>query len=231
MATLFPQLVIGAPRSYLPIMATGKSRRDGIVGSGGQDFLTGKLLIAMPSMTDPRFERSVLLMVEHDQTHAMGVVINKPLADIELGDLLEQLAIDPREGAGGELVYYGGPVQTDRGLVIHSLDYRSPQTLIVADHFGVTASKEILVDIGGRGRTQKPPEKFMLAIGHAGWDAGQLESEIAVNAWCHSEATEALVFGPDRRATWSSALNSLGVTGAMFSPEWSNARPGDAPLN
>lgn len=208
-----------------------RSKTTGDPGRDHRDFLTGKLLIAMPNMTDPRFEKSVLLMVSHDPAHAMGVVINKPLADIELGDLLEQLAIDPREGAGGEQVFYGGPVQTDRGLVIHTLDYRSPQTMIVADRFGVTASKEILVDIGGRGTTRKPPEKFMLAIGHAGWGAGQLESEIAVNAWCHSEASESLIFGSDRSDTWNAALKSLGVTGAMLSPEWSNARPGGSPLN
>lgn len=208
-----------------------RSKTTGDPGGDRRDFLTGKLLIAMPNMTDPRFEKSVLLMVSHDPAHAMGVVINKPLADIELGDLLEQLAIDPREGAGGEQVFYGGPVQTDRGLVIHTLDYRSPQTMIVADRFGVTASKEILVDIGGRGTARKPPEKFMLAIGHAGWGAGQLESEIAVNAWCHSEASESLIFSSDRSDTWNAALKSLGVTGAMLSPEWSNARPGGSPLN
>lgn len=214
-------------------MATRSERPEGRGGSKSdrRDFLTGKLLIAMPNMTDPRFEKSVLLMVSHDPSHAMGVVINKPLADIELGDLLEQLSIDPREGSGGEQVFYGGPVQTDRGLVIHTLDYRSPQTMVVGDRFGVTASKEILIDIGGRARTRKPPEKYMLAIGHAGWGAGQLEGEIAVNAWCHSEANEALIFGADRSETWNAALKSLGVTGAMLSPEWSNARPGDAPLN
>ncbi len=199
--------------------------------SAERDFLAGKLLIAMPNMTDPRFEKSVLLMVSHDPAHAMGVVINKQLADVELGDLLEQLAVDPREAAGGEPVYYGGPVQTDRGLVVHTLDYRSPATLPVGDNLGVTASKEILVDIGGRSRTRKPPQKYLLAIGHAGWGAGQLESEIAVNAWCHSEATIDLVFGGDGRDIWRAALESLGVTGAMLSPEWSNARSGDAPLN
>lgn len=196
-----------------------------------QDFLIGKLLIAMPNMTDPRFEKSVLLMVSHDPSHAMGIVINKPLADIELADLLEQLSIDPREGAGGEPVFYGGPVQTDRGLVIHTLDYLSPQTLAVGDNLGVTASKEILVDIGGRESERKPPERYLLAIGHAGWGPGQLESEIAVNAWCHSNAEVGLVFGGDTHDTWAAALKSLGVTGAMLSPEWSTARPDDAPLN
>lgn len=208
-----------------------KPSREPAGRTGGRDFLTGKLLIAMPNMSDPRFEKSVLLMVSHDPDHAMGVVINKPLADIELGDLLEQLSVDPREAAGGEPVYYGGPVQTDRGLVVHTLDYRSPQTMPVGDNLGVTASKEILVDIGGRSRTRKPPEKYLLAIGHAGWGAGQLESEITVNAWCHSEATLDLVFGGDGRDIWRAALESIGVTGAMLSPEWSSVRAGDAPLN
>ena len=196
-----------------------------------RDFLTGKLLIAMPSMTDPRFEKAVLLMVSHDPAHAMGVVINRPLEDIELGDLLEQLSIDPREGAGGEQVFYGGPVQTDRGLVIHTLDYLSPQTLTVGGQFGVTASKDILIDIGGRTCAKNAPDKYLLAIGHAGWGAGQLESEIAVNAWCHSDASEDLVFGGAKSDIWTSALKSLGVTGAMLSPEWAKVRPGDAPLN
>jgi len=133
-----------------------------------QDFLAGKLLIAMPNMTDPRFEKSVVLLVSHDTSHAMGVVINKPLDQIELGDLLEQLAIDPVEGAGGEPVYYGGPVQTDRGLVIHTLDYRFAQTLEINQSIGVTASRDILVDIGGKARKRPPPEKYLLAIGHAG---------------------------------------------------------------
>lgn len=209
----------------------GKDGGAASVIDGRRDFLTGKLLIAMPNMTDPRFAKSVLLMVSHDPAHAMGVVINKPLADVELGDLLEQLSIDPREGTGGEQVYYGGPVQTDRGLVIHTLDYQSPQTIAIGDRFGVTASKEILVDIGGRRCERKRPSKYMLAIGHAGWGAGQLESEIAVNAWCHSDASDSLVFGADKSDTWNAALKTLGVTGAMLSPEWSTARPGDAPLN
>lgn len=198
---------------------------------GKRDFLGGKLLIAMPNMTDPRFEKSVVLMVSHDERHAMGVVVNKPLADIELGDLLEQLSIDPRKGAGGEPVFYGGPVQTDRGLVVHSLDYKSRQTMTVGRDIGVTASKDILVDIGGAAAKKRPPSKYLLAIGHAGWGAGQLENEIAVNAWCHSEAEHGLIFGGEANDLWKAALKSLGVTAAMLSPEWAKARAGDAPLN
>ena len=201
------------------------------LASGPRDFLGGKLLIAMPNMTDPRFEKSVVLMVSHDENHAMGVVVNKPLADVELGDLLEQLEIDPRQGAGGEPVYYGGPVQTDRGLVVHSLDYKTPQTMTVGPGLGVTASKDILVDIGGSAAKRKGPDRYLLAIGHAGWGAGQLESEIAVNAWCHSEVDADLIFGGEAKDLWKAALKSLGVTAAMLSPEWSRVRPGDAPVN
>lgn len=200
-------------------------------GEAARDFLAGKLLIAMPNMTDPRFEKSVVLMVSHDERHAMGVVVNKPLAEVELGDLLEQLEIDPRKGAGGEPVFYGGPVQTDRGLVVHSLDYKTKQTMAVGPDLGVTASKDILVDIGGSAAKRKGPDRYLLAIGHAGWGAGQLESEIALNAWCHSEADAGLIFGGDARDLWNAALKSLGVTAAMLSPEWSRVRPDDAPLN
>lgn len=209
--------------------AAGDARPD--MAAAPRDFLGGKLLIAMPNMTDPRFEKSVVLMVSHDERHAMGVVVNKPLADVELGDLLEQLEIDPRQGAGGEPVYYGGPVQNDRGLVVHSLDYKTSQTMTVGPGLGVTASKDILVDIGGAAAKRKGPARYLLAIGHAGWGAGQLESEIAVNAWCHSDADADLIFGGDAKDLWKAALKSLGVTAAMLSPEWSRVRPDDAPLN
>ncbi|MGD9801344.1 MAG: YqgE/AlgH family protein [Parvularculaceae bacterium] len=208
-----------------------RKAKTGEAKSSDQDFLTGKLLIAMPNMNDPRFEKSVILLVSHDRDHAMGVVINKPLADIELGDLLEQLSIDPRQGASGDPVFYGGPVQTDRGLVVHTLDYTSSQTMPVGERFGVTASKEILVDIGGMNPVRQPPAQYLLAIGHAGWGPGQLENEISLNSWCHSDADAALIFGGDNKDLWGAALKSLGVTGAMLSPEWSTARPDDAPLN
>ncbi len=196
-----------------------------------RDFLGGQMLIAMPNMRDPRFERSVLIMCAHDAERAMGVIVNKPLADVELGELLDQLRIDPREGVGGDAVYFGGPVATERGLVLHTLDYRLDSTLALADDVGLTASREILVDIGGRDGKRPPPSRFMIAIGHAGWGPGQLESEFASNAWVHAEADVGLIFSERPSATWKLALERLGVTGAMLSPEWSAPRPGDAPLN
>jgi putative transcriptional regulator len=185
----------------------------------------------MPNMRDPRFERSVILLCAHDAEHAMGVIVNKPLAEVELGELLEQLEIDPREGVGGEPVHFGGPVRTERGLVLHTTDYRAESTIDVCPGIGLTTTREILVDIAGRNSARPPPEKYLVAIGYAGWGAGQLEAEFAVNAWVHSKARPDLVFAEHPSQTWSEALRSLGVTGAMLSPEWAAPRQGDAPLN
>lgn len=196
----------------------------------GRDFLAGKLLIAMPSMEDPRFRRSVVLMCLHDPEQAMGVIVNKPLANVEFGDLLEQLSIDPRAGVGGETVYCGGPVQTDRGLVIHSLDYRRETTLTIAPGVGLTATREVLNDIAGQRPERTPPARYLLAVGHAGWGPGQLESELALNAWAHCDVYEDLVFNPNPGRTWRSALQTLGVTAAMFSTAWSTVRSDDEPL-
>lgn len=197
-----------------------------------RDFLDGQLLIAMPNMLDPRFKRSVVLICAHDEEHAMGIVVNKPLGDVEIGDLFEQLEIDPREGVGGEPVFFGGPVQTERGLVLHTLDYQMETTLAVTASIGVTATRDILVDIGGRKPNRPGPERFLLAIGHAGWGGGQLEHEIAMNAWAHCPAEEPIVFDGAKDATWRKALSRLGVTSsAMLSPEWASIRSDDAPLN
>jgi len=208
-----------------------KGRKRRATGKASHDFLAGNLLIAMPNMRDPRFEHSVILLCAHDKDHAMGVIVNKPLGDVELGELLEQLDIDPREGVGGDPVFFGGPVQTERGVVLHTLDYRSDATIEICPGVGITASREILADIGGRARKRPAPKRFLVAIGHAGWAGGQLESEFAVNAWVHSKADPGLIFAGQPADTWSKALKGLGVTGAMFSPEWATVRPGDAPLN
>ncbi len=196
-----------------------------------RDFLTGHLLIAMPNMGDPRFEKSVIFMCAHDEEHAMGVIVNKPLADVELIDLLEQLEVDPKDNAAETPVFFGGPVQTERGVVLHTLDYCLDTTLRMGPDVGLTATKDILVDIGGKTPDRPAPRRYLLAIGHAGWGAGQLESEIAMNAWVHCEADEAIIFDGAKSSSWKMALSKLGVTGAMLSPEWSSARSDDQPLN
>lgn len=184
----------------------------------------------MPNMRDPRFERAVILMCAHDENEAMGVIVNKPVDRLTMGDLLEKLEIIGGEPLADEPVRFGGPVQTDRGLVIHTLDYRIEGTLAVTAKIGLTASREILLDLIGRGE-RPAPRRYFLAVGYAGWGAGQLEDEIIANAWVHCSPDEDIVFAEEPEQAWRRSLERLGVSGAMLSPEWAFARSDDAPLN
>ncbi|MEZ5891587.1 MAG: YqgE/AlgH family protein [Parvularculaceae bacterium] len=199
--------------------------------SDDREFLVGQMLIAMPNMGDPRFKRSVIFMCAHDEDHAMGVIVNKPLDDVDLSELLAQLEISPHERADDTPVFFGGPVQTERGLVLHTLDYKLDATLALNDELGLTASRDILIDIAGKAPKRPAPRRFLLAIGHAGWGPGQLEREIVQNAWAHCDADEEIIFNGAHDALWKRALSKLGVTSAMLSPEWASARGSDQPLN
>ncbi len=161
----------------------------------------------------------------------MGVIINKRLQDVVLSELLKQLDIDPRDGANATPVFFGGPVQTERGAVLHTLDYQLDATIELAPDLGLTATKDALVDIAGKAPKQAPPRAFILTIGHAGWGPGQLEQEIAMNAWVHCAPSEAIIFEGAESDAWSRALAKLGVTSAMLSPEWATPRRDDQPLN
>ncbi|MCK5745541.1 MAG: YqgE/AlgH family protein, partial [Oricola sp.] len=167
----------------------------------------------------------------HDEDHAMGVIVNKPLDDVDLSELLEQLEIAADADADDTPVFFGGPVQTERGLVLHTLDYQLETTLALGDGLGLTASRDILVDIAGKEPKRAAPRRYLLAIGHAGWGPGQLEKEIAMNAWAHCEADEEIIFNGAEDALWQRALEKLGVTSAMLSTEWASARSEDKPLN
>lgn len=170
--------------------------------------LSGKLLIAMPGMGDPRFERSVIFVCAHSEDGAMGLVVNKPSPDLTFPKLLEQLSIESGGGGRDIRVYIGGPVENGRGFVLHSSDYASnSSTLEVDDTFGMTATLDILEDIArGRG-----PGAALLALGYAGWGPGQLEQEIAQNGWLTCDARADIVFSVDDTAKWVAALRSLGV--------------------
>ena len=204
-------------------MATGKPSQ--------QDFLAGQLLIAMPNMGDPRFERSVVLICSHDTDHAMGVITNKRLDDVVFAELLTQLDIDPAPSAQYTDVYFGGPVQTERGLVLHTADYEIDKTLTMSGGLALTATRDILIDIGGRDAKRPAPEHYLLAVGHAGWGRGQLEQEIAMNAWVHCPADHELIFNGGHEDAWTAALGKLGVTSAMLSREWASVRDTGQPLN
>lgn len=181
-------------------------------------YLKGKLLIAMPGLGDPRFEHSVVLVCDHGADGAMGLVINKPLADLRSGDLLDQLDIDGADS--NERIYFGGPVETGRGFVLHSTDYQSRlQTLDISSSFALTATIDVLEDIAqGTG-----PADAIIALGYSGWGPGQLEDEMAQNAWLTADAEAALVFAAPDSEKWSRALAGIGVDPRLLSSDAGHA--------
>ncbi|MGB0798726.1 MAG: YqgE/AlgH family protein [Planktomarina sp.] len=170
--------------------------------------LAGKLLVAMPGMTDSRFEHSVIFMCAHSEEGAMGLIVNKPAPDLEFKSLLEQLSISPAENARDIHVHFGGPVENGRGFVLHSADYdETDATLQVDDHFGMTATIDVLEDLAeGNG-----PDISLLALGYAGWAPGQIEAEILQNGWLTCDASFDIVFGLANDQKWTGALQSIGV--------------------
>lgn len=172
------------------------------------DSLEGKLLIAMPGMGDPRFERSVIFMCAHSSDGALGLIVNKPAPELKFNALVRQLGIDAGNPQRDIRVHFGGPVENGRGFVLHSADYRSnDSTLRVNDAFGMTATLDVLEEIArGEG-----PSSALLALGYSGWGPGQLEAEILQNGWLTCDAPPEIVFDADDDGKWSAALKTLGV--------------------
>jgi putative transcriptional regulator len=173
--------------------------------------LTGKLLIAMPGLEDPRFDASVILICNHSSDGAMGLIINKPAPDVAFKDLLQQLGIPHSPEGRAISVHIGGPVERGRGFVLHSPDYNAKGgTMTIAAgaaEFCMTATQDILRALGrGQG-----PKTALMTLGYAGWGPGQLESEILRNDWLTTDAPADLVFGTDSTTKWGAALRSLGV--------------------
>lgn len=184
-----------------------------------EGYLTGQLLVAMPAMADPRFARSVIYVCAHNAEGAMGLVINRLVGSVTFPDLLRQLGIEPVKVSDEIRVHFGGPVETGRGFVLHSDDYRHDSTLTVARQMALTATIDILQDIAaGRG-----PRRSLLALGYAGWGPGQLDSEIQANGWLHVEADEALVFDDDLENKWERAIAKLGVDVSLLSGDAGHA--------
>jgi putative transcriptional regulator len=184
-------------------------------------YLAGRLLVAMPGIGDPRFERAVILLCEHDRTHAMGLTVNRPVDGLRIADLLGKLGVEPGPEAPVDLVLLGGPVETERGFVLHTRDHGAgPGSIHIDADLTLTASREILQVLTTRaGR----PRRAVMAVGYAGWDAGQLEKEIRENVWLTCDADEALLFDNDHEHKWSRALAKIGVA-----PENLSAQPGRA---
>ncbi len=182
--------------------------------------LEGQLLVAMPGMGDPRFERSVIFVCAHSPEGAMGLIINKPAPDLKFRDLLEQLEI-PTGPEGRKIeVHIGGPVEHGRGFVLHSTDYNIDEsTMIVRDRYGMTATLEILQDLAdGNG-----PNDSILVLGYAGWGPGQLENEFRSHGWVSCDASDELIFAIKDEDKWGAAITSMGVDPMMLSGEGGRA--------
>jgi len=190
-------------------------------------YLDGQLLIAMPVMGDPRFERSVIYMCAHSADGAMGIMVNRPAGSIDFPDLLVQLNIINKDEqitlpdtAESMKVMRGGPVDTGRGFVLHSSDFfLANATLPIDDKICLTATVDILKAIAnGNG-----PKHAILALGYAGWGPGQLETEIQGNGWLHCDADPDLIFGSDVDEKYARALAKIGIDLGMLSNEAGHA--------
>ena len=182
--------------------------------------LTGKFLVAMPGMGDPRFERSVILVCAHSDEGAMGIIVNKPVEEVTFAGLLEHLNI-PRAPEGRDIaVHFGGPVERGRGFVLHSRDYRGgAATMKIEGGFGMTATLDVLEALArGEG-----PHRALLALGYSGWGPGQLEGEIARNDWLIGDASDGLIFGAEPARKWALALAGMGVDAMALSPSGGRA--------
>ena len=177
--------------------------------------LTGKVLIAMPGMTDPRFQRSVVLICAHSDEGAMGLVLNRPMPEIDFGELLEQLGIET-DAARPIEVRFGGPVEPGRGFVLHTVPEHGDDPegrLRIGQALALTTTRDILEDLAhGNG-----PDSAVLALGYAGWGPGQLEDEMLQNGWLTGNSADELIFGSDHDAKWQAALRAQGIDPSMRS--------------
>jgi putative transcriptional regulator len=175
--------------------------------------LTGMLLVAMPSMPDPRFAHSVIYVCAHSEEGAMGLVVNQVVQNITLPHVIGQLGIEGEMADQDTRVHFGGPVETSRGFVLHSPDYVLESTLVIDDSFALTATVEVLKAIAaGEG-----PKRRVFALGYAGWAAGQLDREIQENGWLVVPADADIVFSIDNETKWQRALAKIGVDPSLLS--------------
>lgn len=177
-------------------------------------FLSGQLLLSMPGMADPRFERVVIAMCVHDENGALGLVVNQPMDGLTVPELMRTLEIDP-QATPERPVLAGGPVEPSRGFVLHSPEYEGESTIMVGMKWGLTATLDVLRDIAAG----KGPAKWLSTLGYTGWGPGQLESELASHGWQPAPGDTTILFKtpiPDR---WARAYATLGVNVGQLSTE------------
>ena len=172
-----------------------------------EGFLSGQLLIAMPAMTDKPFARTVVCICVHSREGAMGIVVNRPMVQPTFAELLDQLDVQPQPPLRSIPTCEGGPVEGSRGFLLHTAEWHDSSTLRVTEAVSLTASLEVLREVAaGRG-----PASCLLALGYAGWGAGQLERELQSNAWLSVDINQQIVFDDEYETKWRRALASLGV--------------------
>lgn len=184
-----------------------------------KDYLTGQLLVAMPNMNDPRFAKTVIYICVHNNGGAMGLVVNKLVDSFNFSELLDQLNIDCLGVVPPTAIHYGGPVEAGRGFVLHSQDYHQEGTISIVDDVSLTATIDILRDIA----ENRGPQQSLLALGYAGWDAGQLDEEIHQNAWLNVPADQSLIFENLIDGKWERAIAKLGIDLRLLSSDVGHA--------
>jgi putative transcriptional regulator len=181
--------------------------------------LTGKILVALPFLSDPRFSHAVIYVCGHDAQGAMGLMVNKVLPTVTFEELLAQMEIDISAPTTQIPIHYGGPVDVGRGFVLHSSDYTSESTVLIDNGFSMTATLDILRAIA----LKQGPREILLALGYVGWSSGQLEQEMQENGWLAIDATPEIIFGSDLGNKWRQALATLGIDPAGLSLEIGHA--------
>ena len=171
-------------------------------------FYGGYLLIATPNMMDERFRESVIFMFSHSLEGAMGIIINKPVSNFSVFDLLKQFDLNSEQVASKKEISYGGPVEIGRGFILHSSDYiDKDSTLIANSGLYLTSTVEVLKELGsGFG-----PKKYLIALGYSGWSAGQLEKEIEENSWLVCRPSSDIIFNPEVEKCWEKSLVEIGI--------------------
>ncbi len=168
----------------------------------GRPSLAGRVLIASPDIGDPRFRRTVILIVRHDKNGALGITINRPVAEVAFTSLLEALGEKGLTVPGKVRLFAGGPVQPEAGFVIHTAEYSRPATSVIDGAVSMTSTKEIFLDIA----QNRGPQKTLIAFGYAGWGANQLEAELARHDWYSALPDPALIFDEGRERLWDVAM-------------------------
>lgn len=186
-------------------------------------FLAGRILVAMPGIGDPRFERAVIFLCAHDGDRALGLTVNRPVDGLTLPRILKRAGITVSGEVPEDLVLMGGPVHRENGFVLHTDDYLSPpqddgetSTLKVMDGIALTATRDVLEAMAS---PAKRPRRAVMAMGYAGWGPGQLEQELKDNVWLTCDADETLLFGDDHEHKWSQALAKIGINPEHLSAE------------